>query len=159
MFILFAIGWVYEQKAELRNIKMVERTRALFTLFYGFARIFFLAAVRIDAGTQYDFWTNLGYLFGFGGLTMYVFSLEKYSLSRIPIFTLYGIAVTFLTLTAFENFIPGIQTFRAAIMPVIYVSSGLLGLFILFLYIELLSNYYRSFRDLFESGLHMKFWA
>ncbi len=141
MFTLFFIGWFYAQKAELRNIKMVEKTRALFALFYGFARIFFLLAVRINQGAQYDFWTNLGYLFGFGGLTMYVFSLEKYSLNRIPIFTLYGIIVTFLTLTAFENFIPGIQTFRAAIMPVIYFSSGLLGLFIFFLYLELLSKF------------------
>jgi hypothetical protein len=141
LLILSVISWNSAKNAELKNIKMVEKTRALFALLYFFARLFFYLAVRYNEGLNYDFWTNMGYLAGFGGLTMYVFSLEKYSLSRIPIFTLYGIAITFLTLTAFENLIPGIQTFRESIMPVIYFSSSLLGLFLIYLYIELLSKF------------------
>jgi hypothetical protein len=146
LFIAAALQWYMSSKAEMRNIKMVDRTRAVFAFCYGFARIFFYWAVKLDQGASYDFWTTMGYVFGFGGLTMYVFSLEKYSLSRVPIFTLYGVIVTILTLTVFENFIPGIQMFRSTIMPVIYVSAGLLGFFILLLYIELLSKFPGSLR-------------
>jgi hypothetical protein len=75
------------------------------------------------------------------GLTIYIGGIERYTLRQIPIFMLFGIISTIITLTGFEGFIPGLQNLRSDILVYTSVASAILALILLYLYIQLISKF------------------
>jgi len=141
LFLWAIISWINANKAELENVKKTEKTRAFFGLMYGFSRIWFLIGVLHNGGAEYDFWTNMGYLFSMIGLTVYIAGIERYTLRQIPAFTLFGIISVVLTLTGFEGLIPGLSNLRRDILVFVSIASGILAVILAYLYIKLISKF------------------
>jgi hypothetical protein len=146
LFMWALVSWINANRAELENIKKTEKTRAFFGLMYAFSRIFFIFGVVLNDGAQYDFWTNMGYLFSMIGLTVYISGIERYTLNAIPIFTLFGIISSIITLTGFENLIPGLSALRKDILVFVAIASAVLTIILAYLYIQLISKFPGSLR-------------
>ncbi len=141
LFLWGIISWVKSNRAELENIQKVEKTRAVFGFSYALCRIAFILATNHQEGAHYDTWITTGYFFGLAGFTAFVYGIEKYQLRQVPIFTLYGVIATFLTLTVYEGFLPGFHMVRETITPIVYVSSAVLAMVLLLLYGQLISKF------------------
>jgi hypothetical protein len=141
LILLLPLGYRSASKSDLENVRKVERGKGWFGFLYAWGRLFFIFALTINNGNSYDLLTMVGYVFSMIGLTMLIFTYERYKLSKRGVFfSLLGGIASFITLTGFD-IIPGIFLERNQISFIIAVASTVLLLLIANLYFNVAEKF------------------
>lgn len=110
---------------------------SIFFLLFSFMRISYCLAVILPAsstpGEVYDFWTNLGYIFGLSGLVGFLYGIEKYIIKKTKfLLTIFSIIVVCAGILSMLNILN-----RIIVMGFVYVIVLADAGIILFLFLGL----------------------
>jgi hypothetical protein len=93
-------------------------------------RVSYCLAVLLPASTipgeVYDFWTNLGYIFGLSGMVGFLYGLEKYIVKKTKfLLTIFSIIVVITGILSMFNILNRI-TVMAFVYAIVLVDAGII---------------------------------
>jgi hypothetical protein len=113
---------------------------SIFFLLFSFTRIAFILAVLLPAsGVEaevYNFWTNLGYIFGLLGLVGFLYGIEKYIIHKTKfILTIFSIIVVCAGILSMLNILER-ETVMLFVYVIVLVDAGIVMILFLGLAIK-----------------------
>ncbi|MHA1341439.1 MAG: hypothetical protein ACTSRZ_11185 [Promethearchaeota archaeon] len=92
----------------------------IFAILFGLMRLTFILSIRMPgdgSGEVYDFWTNLGYIFGLGGMIGFLFGIERYIIKKTKfMLTIFSMIVIILGIMSMFGYLE-----RIVVMGFVYV--------------------------------------
>lgn len=134
IMLLFLAFFLFLKKGgeiELKSSKMVFYGYAMFTLFFGMTRIFFI--IGVHKPDQYDFYTTLGYISALIGIIFWLYILETYMITKTKKIFLIVTLITFGV--ALISLMGGADRYFALNMMYILLPVSLGVVFFLYIYI------------------------
>ncbi len=143
LFMMLPLGLNAARKQEFEHLRKAEIARGAFGFFYGMARMFFMFGHNLNNGKNFDFWVILGYVFSMIGLSWLIFTYEYYKLGRkAPFFTSLGLVAAFISLTGFDDLIPGFRNVpRENILGIISGTATVLISLIAYVYFKTMERF------------------
>ncbi len=126
-----------QKEGEIETARKIKRGYAFFAIFYALCRVFFIVAVWFHSEpwseNSYDFFVVIGYFFACIGLTSMILVVERYLITKTHhLFTILGLIMSVLYFLAIISVLS-----QDLVLYLSYVSSPLLTVVIVFLYVYL----------------------
>ncbi|MFO8017185.1 MAG: hypothetical protein R6U96_00995 [Promethearchaeia archaeon] len=131
LFLAFFLFLMKGREIDLKSSKMVFFGYAVFTLFFGLTRIFFIFGVRNSE--YYDFYTTVGYISSLIGIIFWLYILETYMITKTKKIFLIVTLITFGI--ALVSLIGGADRYIALTMMYTLLPVSIGVVFFLYIYI------------------------